>query len=228
MWLSYRQMADLYATTTENIIQIVGRVLADGEVDESTTNSELVVRQEGSREVRREVKVFNLDMILAVGYRVTTQQAVMFRQWATTVLKEYLVKGFAMDDERLKNPGSEPDYFDEVAERTRAIRASEKRFYQKVCDLFVQTSSNYDKRSQMAKDFFATIQNKLLFPIAGHAAAELVWFLVVEKTHDVRHHRTRPALVTSLHFSLAPHNTIAPSRTATRRKSHPLDTHFVL
>jgi hypothetical protein len=174
VWLSYRGMADLYQTTSENIIQIVRRVLADGEADESTTNSELAVRQEGSRQVRREVKLFNLDMILAVGYRVTTRQAVLFRQWATTVLKEYLVKGFAMDDERLKNPGSEPDYFDELVKRIRAIRASEKRFYQKVRDLFAQTSSDYDKASQTAKDFFATIQNKLLFAITGHTAAELV------------------------------------------------------
>jgi len=174
VWLTYRGMADLYATSSENIIQIVGRVLADGEVDESTTNSELVVRQEGTRKVRREVKSFNLDMILAVGYRVTTPQAVMFRQWATTILKEYLVKGFAMDDERLKNPGSEPDYFDEVLQRIREIRASEKRFYQKVRDLFVATSSDYDKTSQTAKDFFATIQNKLLFAVTGKTAGELV------------------------------------------------------
>ena len=174
VWLSYRAMADLYHTTSENIIQIVGRVLADGELDESTTNSELVVRQEGARQVRREVKVFNLDMILAVGYRVTTPQAVMFRQWATTILHEYLVKGFAMDDERLKNPGSEPDYFDEVLQRIRDIRASEKRFYQKVRDLFAATSSDYDKTSPTAKDFFATIQNKLLFTVTGKTAAELV------------------------------------------------------
>jgi len=174
VWLSYRAMADLYHTTSENIIQIVGRVLADGELDESTTNSELVVRQEGARHVRREVKVFNLDMILAVGYRVTTPQAVMFRQWATTILHEYLVKGFAMDDERLKNPGSEPDYFDEVLQRIRDIRASEKRFYQKVRDLFAATSSDYDKTSPTAKDFFATIQNKLLFAVTGKTAAELV------------------------------------------------------
>jgi hypothetical protein len=174
VWLTYERMADLYATSRENIVQIVRRVLADGEVDESTCNSELQVRQEGTRQVRREVNLFNLDMVLAVGYRVTTQQAMLFRQWATTVLKEYLVKGFAMDDERLKNPGSEPDYFDEVVKRIRAIRASEKRFYQKVRDLFAQTSSDYDKASQTAKDFFATIQNKLLFAITGHTDAELV------------------------------------------------------
>ncbi|MDR2974536.1 MAG: virulence RhuM family protein [Propionibacteriaceae bacterium] len=174
VWLSQRALADLYATSVPNINQIITRVLADGEVTEATINSELIVRSEGNREVRRTLTVYNLDMILAVGYRVTTSQAVMFRQWATTVLKEYLTKGFVLDDERLKNPGAEPDYFDEVVKRIRSIRASEKRFYQKVRDLFASTSSDYDSSTQTAKDFFATIQNKLLFAITGHTAAELV------------------------------------------------------
>jgi hypothetical protein len=174
VWLTYYQMADLYDTTSENIIQIVKRVLADGEVDESTANSELVVRREGVRQVRREIKIFNLDMILAVGYRVTTPRAVMFRQWATTVLKEYLVKGFALDDERLKNPDGSDDYFEEVVRRIRAIRASEKRFYQKARDLFAQTSADYRASSDLAQTFFATIQNKLLFAVTGHTAAELI------------------------------------------------------
>ena len=173
VWLTYEQMADLYATTRENIVQIVRRVLTDGEVSEATCNSELQVRVEGGRSVRRRVNTYNLDMILAVGYRVTTPQAVTFRQWATTVLKEYLVKGFALDDERLKNPGGD-DYFDEVVRRIRAIRASEKRFYQKVRDLFAQTSADYDGSSEVAKTFFATIQNKLLFAITGYTAAELI------------------------------------------------------
>ena len=145
----------------QNIQQIITRVLADGEVSESTINSELMVRREGLRDIRRTVKLYNLDMILAVGYRVSTPQAVMFRQWATTILNEYLTKGFALDDERLKNPGSEPDYFDEVLERIRAIRASEKRFCQKVRDLFAASSADYDKDSPVARDFFATVQNKL-------------------------------------------------------------------
>jgi len=167
-------MAGLYATSVPNVKQVILRILADGEATEATINSELIVRQEGQLQVRREVLIYNLDMILAVGYRVTTPQAVMFRQWATTILKEYLVKGFAMDDERLKNPGSEPDYFDEMLQRIREIRASEKRFYQKVRNLFAATSSDYDKTSATATDFFATIQNKLLFPVTGRTAAELV------------------------------------------------------
>ena len=174
VWLSQRGIADLYTTTVTNVNHIIARILADGEVSRATIDSESIVRQEGSRQVRRQVVVYNLDMILAIGYRATTPQAVMFRQWATTVLKEYLVKGFALDDERLKNPGSEPDYFDEIEQRIREIRASEKRFYQKVRDLFAQTSSDYDKNSPLARDFFATIQNKLLFAVTRHTAAELV------------------------------------------------------
>ena len=174
VWLSQRDMADLYGTSVPNIKQIIGRILADGEVAAATINSELTVRQEGQRQVRREIRVFNLDMILAVGYRVSTPQAVMFRQWATSVLKEYLVKGAVIDDERLKYPGAEPDYFDEIVARIRAIRASEKRFYQKVRDLFAQTSADYDPKSEMAKEFFATIQNKLLYAVTRKTAAELV------------------------------------------------------
>jgi hypothetical protein len=173
VWLTQAQLADLYGTSVPNIVQIIRRVLADGEVtEEATVHSELVVRSEGGRQVRRELKVYNLDMILAVGYRVTTPRAVQFRQWATTVLTEYLVKGFALQDERLKDPGA--DYFDELLERIRDIRASEKRFYQKVRELFATTSADYDRSSDAARTFFATIQNKLLHAVTGHTAGELV------------------------------------------------------
>ncbi len=172
VWLTRGQLAELYGTTPQNIGQIISRVLADGEVGEATRNSEFLVRQEGGREVRRRVDVYSLDMVLAVGYRVTTPRAVQFRQWATTVLNGYLVKGFALQDERLKDPSS--DYFDELLERIRDIRASEKRFYQKVRDLFATTSADYDGSSQQARTFFATIQNKLLHAVTGHTAGELV------------------------------------------------------
>lgn len=172
VWLTQAEIAELYGTSTPNIVQTIGRVLADGEVDEATVNSELVVRTEGTRQVRRELKIYSLEMILAVGYRVTTPRAVQFRQWATTVLQEYLVKGFALQDERLKDP--QADYFDELLERIRGIRASEKRFYQKVQDVFATTSADYDKTSDTARTFFATIQNKLLYAVTGHTAAELV------------------------------------------------------
>ncbi|MDO5684357.1 MAG: RhuM family protein [Propionibacteriaceae bacterium] len=172
VWLTLAEMAELYATSSQNIGQIVRRVLADGEVAESTTNSEFVVRSEGARQVRRELQIYNLDMILAVGYRVTTPQAVVFRQWATSVLKEYLVKGFALDDARLK--GEQADYFDELLARIRDIRASEKRFYQKVRDVFAISSIDYNKDASEARTFFQTIQNKMLYAVTGQTAAELL------------------------------------------------------
>lgn len=173
VWLTQSQMAELYGTSVPNINQLISRVREDGEVSEATIKSELIVRFEGGREVTRSIKHYNLDMVLAVGYRVTSLRAVQFRQWATTVLREYLIKGFAMDDARLKNPAG-LDYFDELLERIRDIRASEKRFYQKVRDLFAQTSADYDSSSDTAQTFFATIQNKLLYAATGHTAAELV------------------------------------------------------
>ncbi|MDO9398799.1 MAG: RhuM family protein [Herbiconiux sp.] len=173
VWLTQRQIADLYGTSVPNVTQTISRILDDGEVDSSTVNSELVVRREGEREVRRRLRVYNLEMILAVGYRATSELAVHFRQWASTVLQEYLVKGFALNDEQLKGV-DHVDHFDELLERIRDIRASEKRFYQKVRDVFAQTSSDYEPSSTVAKEFFATIQNTLLFAVTGHTAAELV------------------------------------------------------
>ena len=132
-----------------------------------------MVHAERSREVRRPVMLYNLDAILAVGYRVRSPRGVQFRRWASTVLKEYLVKGFAMDDDRLKNPDGRPDYFDEMLERIRAIRASEKRFYQKVRDLFA-LSADYDKTDRTTQQFFATVQNLLLYAVTRKTAAEIV------------------------------------------------------
>ncbi len=172
VWLAQAQVADLYGTSTQNVQQTIARVLADGEVDERTINFELIVRQEGSRTVRREVKVYNLDMVLAVGYRVTTPRAIQFRQWATSVLREYLVKGFAMDDQKLKAADGW-DYFDEWLARIRDIRASEKRFYQKVRDLFA-TAVDYEKSSEQARVFFQKVQNKMLWAVTGHTAAEII------------------------------------------------------
>ncbi|MFH5879739.1 virulence RhuM family protein [Arthrobacter sp. NA-172] len=173
VWLSQAQLAELYGTSTQNIQQRVAGILADGEVTEATINSELIVRTEGNRRVQREVKFYNLDMILAVGYRVTTPRAVQFRQWATTVLKEYLVKGFAMNDSYLKDPAG-VDYFDELIVRIRSIRSSEKRFYQKIREIFAETSADYDRKSAVARTFFATIQNKLIYAVTEMTAAELV------------------------------------------------------
>lgn len=173
VWLAQAQIAELYDTSVPNVAQLIRRILEDGEVSKATINSELRVQIEGTRRVQREVKVYNLDMVLAVGYRVTNPRAVQFRQWATTVLREYLVKGFVLDDPRLKDPAG-TDYFDELLQRIRDIRASEKRFYQKVRDLFAATSADYNGTSDTAKTFFATIQNKLIFAVTGSTAAELV------------------------------------------------------
>lgn len=173
IWLTQLQLADLYGTSTSNVAQIIKRLLEDREVTEATINSELIVRLEGTRAVKRTIKFYNLDMVLAIGYRVTTPRAVQFRQWATTTLKEYLVKGFAMNDEYLKDPDG-TDYFDELLRRIRSIRSSEKRFYLKIRDVFKETSADYDGKSSTARTFFATIQNKLLFAVTSHTAAELV------------------------------------------------------
>ncbi|MCI1641322.1 MAG: virulence RhuM family protein [Actinomyces sp.] len=172
VWLTQGEIATLYGTSRQNVQQTIARVLADGEIDKATVNSELMVRSEGARHVRREVQVYNLDMVLAVGYRSSSLRAVQFRQWATSVLREYLVKGFAMDDERLKGRDVD-DYFDELLERVRDIRASEKRFYQKVKDLYA-TAIDYKSDSDEAQLFFKKVQNKMLWAVTGHTAAEII------------------------------------------------------
>lgn len=144
VWLTQLEMAELFATTKQNISLHLQNIFEDGELQPAATVKEsLTVQTEGGREVQRPVTLYNLDAILAVGYRVRSPRGVQFRRWASTVLKEYLIKGFAMDDERLKNPDGRPDYFDEMLARIRDIRASEKRFYQKVRDLFA-LSIDYD------------------------------------------------------------------------------------
>lgn len=174
VWLSQREMAILFSVSTDNIGLHLKNIYEDGELDkEATTEDSSVVQIEGSREVRRTITLYNLDAILAVGYRVRSPRGVQFRRWASTVLKEYLLKGFVMDDERLKNPDGRPDHFDEMLERIRDIRASEKRFYQKVRDLFA-LCTDYDKTDRAAQLFFATVQNLLLFAVTGKTAAELI------------------------------------------------------
>jgi len=173
VWLSQLEMAELFQTSIPNINIHIKNVLDEGELSpEATIKEDLIVRQEGGRQVRRVVKFYNLDMILAVGYRVRSHRGTQFRQWATTHLREYLVKGFVMDDERLKEPGGW-DYFDELLQRIRDIRASEKRFYQKIRDIYA-TAVDYDSKSEAAQLFFKKVQNKMLWAITGHTAAELI------------------------------------------------------
>jgi Virulence protein len=174
VWLSQAEMADLFDTTPQNITQHIRAVYAEGELDEATTCKDyLQVQIEGGREVRRNLKNYRLEMILAVGFRVRSPRGNQFRRWAGTVLAEYLVKGFAMNDARLKD-AERADYFEELLARIRDIRSSEKRFYQKLRDLFKASSSDYDGSAQTAKTFFATIQNKLVFAITGQTASELI------------------------------------------------------
>jgi len=174
VWLSQKLMASLFDTSTDNVGLHIKRIYSEGELSEAATTEESsVVQVEGGREVQRPVTLYNLDAILAVGYRVRSPRGVQFRRWASTILKEYLTKGFVMDDERLKDPDGRPDYFDEMLARIRDIRASEKRFYQKVRELFA-LSSDYDKTDVATQVFFATVQNMLIYAVTRQTAAELI------------------------------------------------------
>jgi len=173
VWLTQAGLAELYQTTPQNITLHTRSIYQEGELlEEATCKEYLQVRREGNRHVQRRLKHYNLDMILAVGYRVRSHRGTQFRQWATERLREYIVKGFALDDERLQEPGG-LDYFDELLERIRAIRASEKRFYQKVRDIYA-TSVDYDPRHPMTLEFFAAVQNMMLYAVTGRTAAEIV------------------------------------------------------
>jgi hypothetical protein len=174
VWLTQLEMAELFDATKQNISLHLKNIFEDGELDPAATvKDSLTVQIEGGREVQRPVTLYHLDAILAVGYRVRSPRGAQFRRWASTLLKEYLLKGFVMDDERLKNPDGRPDYFDEMLARIRDIRASEKRFYQKVRDLFA-LSSDYDKTDQATQVFFATVQNLLIYAVTRQTAAELI------------------------------------------------------
>ena len=172
VWLTQRQISELFGKDVRTINEHIKTILEDGECDaEATIRNFRIVQREGDREVSRDVAHHNLDMILAVGYRVRSERGVQFRRWATTTLREYLVKGFVMDDARLKDP--QHDYFDEVLERIRDIRASEARVYQRVRDVLA-LSEDYNPASKAVRTFYARIQNKMLFAVAGGTAAELI------------------------------------------------------
>ena len=173
IWLNQMEIAALFQTSKQNVSLHAKNIFEDKELSpQATVKESLTVQNEGVRQVQRKIAHYNLDLILAIGYRVRSPRGVQFRQWASTHLKEFLRKGFVMDDERMKNPGGW-DYFDELLARIREIRASEKRFYQKVRDLFA-LSSDYRAREQETALFFAEVQNKLLYATTGHTAAELV------------------------------------------------------
>lgn len=173
-WLTQNQMADLYQTSKQNISLHVRHIFAEGELRPlATVKQYLTVRREGSREVRRPLDHYNLDMILAVGYRVRSARGTQFRQWATARLSEYLVKGFTLDDERLKGNIGPTDYFDELLARIREIRASEARVYQRIRDIFA-LASDYREGEQETQRFFATVQNKMHHAATGLTAAEII------------------------------------------------------
>ena len=173
VWLTQLEIAELFATTKQNVSLHAKNILEDKELDEKATVKEsLTVQTEGNRQVKRNTTLYNLAMILAIGYRVRSPRGNQFRQWASAHLSEYLLKGFVMDDERLKNSGGW-DYFDELLARIRDIRASEKRFYQKVRDLFA-LSRDYQSSDSKAQVFFAEVQNKLLYAVTQQTAAEII------------------------------------------------------
>ena len=175
-WLTQKGMAELFDCSTDNISLHLKNIYADGELEQTATTEKIsVVRTEGTREVSRTLDHYNLDAIIAVGYRVNSKKATRFRQWATKTLKEYIQKGFVLNDELMKNgrPFGK-DYFDELLERIREIRASERRAYQKIADVFEQCSYDYDKNSEAAKAFYAFVQNKLHYAVTGKTAAELI------------------------------------------------------
>jgi hypothetical protein len=171
VWLTQLEMAELFDATKQNVSLHLKNIFDDLElIQDAVVKESLTTAADGKK---YQTQLYNLDAILAVGYRVRSPRGVQFRRWASTVLKEFLTKGFVMDDERLKNPDGRPDYFDEMLARIRDIRASEKRFYQKVRDLFA-LSSDYDKTDQATQQFFATVQNMLLYAVTQKTAAELI------------------------------------------------------
>ncbi len=174
VWLTQALMAELFSTTPENVLMHLKNIYSEGELEQTpTTKDFLVVRQEGTRQVKRRLKHYNLDAIISVGYRVQSHTATRFRQWATQHLHEYIVKGFVLDDERLKNPDQPFDYFEELTRRIQDIRTSEKRFYQKITDIYA-TSVDYDPTLDTSITFFKTVQNKVHWAITGQTAAEII------------------------------------------------------
>jgi len=174
VWLTQQQMAELFQTTKQNISLHIQNIYDEQELErDATVKESLTVQQEGSRSVRRKLEFYNLDVIISAGYRIKSAVATRFRIWATQQLREYIVKGFVLDDERLKNPDQPFDYFEELTRRIQDIRTSERRFYQKITDIYA-TSIDYDPIQEISITFFKTVQNKVHWAITGQTAAEIV------------------------------------------------------
>jgi hypothetical protein len=177
IWLTQRAMAELFDCSTDNVSLHLRNIYSEGELSELATAEDFsVVQNEGARQVKRALRFYNLDAIISVGYRVNSRKATQFRIWATGVLKEYMTKGFALDDERLKQGKTAfgKDYFRELLERVRSIRASERRIWQQITDIFAECSIDYDKDSEITNDFYAMVQNKFHYAITGKTAAEII------------------------------------------------------
>lgn len=178
IWLTQKSMAELFDVDVPAISKHLSNIYTDGELLKDSTISKMeIVQQEGTRHVKREQNFYNLDAIISVGYRVNSRKATQFRIWATSILKEYMIKGFAMDDERLKQGKTAfgKDYFRELLERVRSIRASERRIWQQITDIFAECSIDYNKDAQLTHDFYAMVQNKFHYAIVGQTAAEIVY-----------------------------------------------------
>lgn len=178
VWLTQSAMQELFGRAKSTISEHIKNVYEEGELEQlSTVRKYRTVQKEGEREVERELEYYNLDVIISVGYRVKSHRGTQFRIWATKVLREYIIKGFALDDERLKQGETVfgKDYFRELLDRIREIRASERRFYQKITDIYAQCSIDYDPAAPVTKDFYATVQNKLHWAITGNTAAEIIY-----------------------------------------------------
>lgn len=175
-WLTQKKLAQLFDVEVNTINYHLKEIFKSGELDENATiRKNRIVQIEGNRKVKREIEFYNLDAIIAVGYRVNSYNATQFRIWATNTLKKFIIKGFVIDDERLKQGGHlGKDYFDELLERIRSIRASERRFYQKITDIYAQASIDYDAKSPITRQFYKTVQNKLHWAITGNTAAEII------------------------------------------------------
>ena len=177
VWLTQAKIAVLFGVERSVVTKHLQNIFQEGELDKNSTCAKIAqVQTEGQRQVTRNVEFYNLDAIISVGYRANSRQATHFRVWATQVLKEYIIKGFAMDDQRLKNPDNifGKDYFEEQLARIRDIRSSERRFYQKITDIYAQCSADYDPNEEITRQFFATVQNKLHWAIAGQTAAGII------------------------------------------------------
>lgn len=185
IWLTQKMMATLYGVDVRTISEHIKKIYDDSELEQDSTIRKFrIVQTEGSRQVTRDTKQYNLQMIIAVGFKVNNERAVQFRKWANGIVKDYTIQGWVMDDERLKNGGSviTTEYFDRLLEQIREIRLSERRFYQKITDIYA-TALDYDRTAKMTKQFFAKVQNKMHYAVHGHTAAELI---LVQKLCNTR------------------------------------------